>query len=154
MARSSEKAENAFSSSSTFGRDTLNNNLIPRIPPDIALKGSALFFFLMWHNYLILVNFYSHLSYYHKDGALFRIYQADFVISRVSASKKESGLETMMSANRFFNIVPKEKKEKFLTKKLLSSLVRLTSSESFFRMPSFLAFSCKSVTSLKIWQNK
>ena len=32
VARSSEKAVNAFSSSTTFGRDTLNNNLIPRIP--------------------------------------------------------------------------------------------------------------------------
>ena len=52
------------------------------------------------------------MSYYHKNGALFRIYQADFVISRVNASKKESGLETMMSANHFFNIIPKEKKLK------------------------------------------
>ena len=52
------------------------------------------------------------MSNYDKDGALFRIYLADFVISRVSASKKESGLETLMSANHFFNIVPKEKKLK------------------------------------------
>ena len=27
-------------------------------------------FFRIWHNFLILVNFYSHLSYYHNNGAL------------------------------------------------------------------------------------